>query len=304
MPASPSPIGIIGAGAVAQAVGRLLQTRGEPVVALASRTTASAEKAAAFVGSSVQPVRYTEVQRLATRVIIAVADEGIAPVAEALAAAEMAGIVLHTSGASGLAPLAPLRQAGVACGVLHPLQTVVSPEQGVRQLDGVAFGTAGDPEAVDWAEAIVGHLNGTVLPLAADHLALYHAGAVMASNALVAVIDAALVLMRQAGIERRLALRAIGPLSRASVENTLQLGPGAALTGPIARGNTDTVGAHLAAVDRAPASTANLYRATARHLLSVARERELPPATIRTLTQMIDRRDTEDHYAREKGSNH
>ena len=303
MPGS-HPIGIVGAGAVAQALGRLLQTRGEPIVALASRTPASAEQAAAFVGSSVQAVRYSEIPRLTTRVIIAIADEGIAPVAKALAAAELTGIVLHTSGASGFAPLAPLRQVGVACGVLHPLQTVVSPEQGVSQLDGVAFGTAGDPEAVDWAGAIVRLLNGTLLPVAADHLASYHAGAVMASNALVAAIDAALVLMHQAGIEEQLALRAIGPLSRTSVENTLRLGPETALTGPIARGDTATVAAHLAAVDRAPASTAALYRATARHLLSVARDRALPPATARTLTQMIERRDTEDHHAREEGSNY
>ena len=261
-------------------------------------------KAAGFVGSSVRAVRYSEIPRLTTRVIIAVADEGIAPVAAALAAAEMTGLVLHTSGASGLVPLASLRQAGVACGILHPLQTVVSPEQGVRQLEGVAFGTAGDREAVDWAEAIVGRLNGTVLRLAADRLASYHAGAVMASNALVAAIDAAVVLMNQAGVETQLALRAIGPLSRASVENTLRLGPETALTGPIARGDTATVAAHLAAVDRASATTSALYRATARHLLSVAGGRELPPATVRALTHMIDRRDTEDHHASEKGSNH
>ena len=304
MQESPRPMAIIGAGTVAQALGRCLHTHREPVIALASRTQASAERAAAFVGSSVQAVTCSAIPRLTNRVIIAVADEGIAPVAKALAAAEMTGIVLHTSGASGLAPLAALREAGVACGVLHPLQTVVSPEHGASQFDGVAFGVAGDREAVDWAEAIVAILNGDVLRLSADNLPSYHAGAVMASNALIAAIDAALVLMRQAGVEPERALRAIGPLSRASVENTLRLGPQAALTGPVVRGDTATVAAHVAAVDRAPTSVAALYRATAQHLLSLAREQELPPTTLRALAQMLECRHVEDHDAREEGSNH
>ena len=304
MQESPSPIGIIGAGPVAQALGRCLHTHGEPVIALASRTQASAERAAPFVGPSVQAVRCSAIPRLTNRVIIAVADEGIAPVAKALAAAEMTGFVLHTSGASGLAPLAPLREAGVACGVLHPLQTVVPPEHGVSQFDGVAFAVAGDREAVDWAEAIVTILNGDVLRLSPDNLPAYHAGAVMASNALTAAIDAALVLMRQAGVEPEQALRAIGPLSRASVENTLRLGPQTALTGPVVRGDIATVAAHVAAVDRAPTSVAALYRATARHLLSLAQERELPPTTLRALAQMLECRHVEDHDAREDGSNH
>ena len=62
--------------------------------------------------------------------------------------------------------------------------------------------------------------------------------------------------------------------------------------------------AHVAAVDRAPASVAVLYRATARHLLSLARERELPPTTLRALAQMLECPHVEDHDAREEGSNH
>ena len=75
---------------------------------------------------------------------------------------------------------------------------------GASQFDGVTFGVAGDREAVDWAAAIVAILNGDVLRLSADNLPSYHAGAVMASNALTAAIDAALVLMRQAGVEPEL----------------------------------------------------------------------------------------------------
>ena len=85
----------------------------------------------------------------------------------------------------------------------------------------------------------------------------------MAGNALTAAIDAALALLTQAGIERDAALRARGPLCRASIANALRLGPADALTGPVRRGDTGTVAAHLAAVDRAPDSVEALYRATA-----------------------------------------
>ncbi len=283
-----APIGIVGAGAVATALGRRLHAAGAPVVALASRSVATARRAAADIDPSVQVVSCSALPRHAQRIIVAVTDGGIGPVAATLAAAGMRGILLHTSGAGGLAPCEPLRAAGAACGVLHPLQTIVRRERGAGSLRGAAFGVAGDGRAVEWARALVGQLGGDVLELHAGDLAAYHAGAVMASNALTAAIDAALALLTQAGIERDAALRALGPLCRASVENALRLGPAGALTGPVVRGDTGTVAAHLAAVDRAPDSVAALYRATARHLLSLARERPLPPAAARSLARLLE----------------
>lgn len=288
MPNVSAPIGIVGAGAVATALGCRLHAAGAPVVALASRTLPAARRAAAAIDASVQVVSCAALPRHAQRIIVAVTDGGIGPVAATLAAAGMRGIVLHTSGAGGLAPCAPLRAAGVACGVLHPLQTVMRRERGAGSLRGAAFGVAGDGPAVEWARTLVGQLGGVVLELHAGDLAAYHAGAVMASNALTAAIDAALALLTQAGIERDPALRALGPLCRASVENALRLGPVGALTGPVARGDTVTVAAHLTAVDRAPDSVAALYRATARHLLSLARERELPPAAARSIARLLE----------------
>ena len=115
-------------------------------------------------------------------------------------------MVFHTSGAAGPDALAPLQAVGVACGMLHPLQTIMTPEQGVQSLVGITFGVAGDPPAVEWAAQLTRQLEGQVLEVDADRLSYYHAGAVMASNALVGVVDAALALMAKAGIDRREAL--------------------------------------------------------------------------------------------------
>ena len=286
----PEPVGIVGAGAVAQALGRELHAAGVPVAAVASRTPASASRAAAAIDAGVRAVPLGAIPGVARRVIIAVADAGIGSVAAALADAGMRGVVVHTSGASGLAPCAPLRSAGVACGVLHPLQTIVPPEQGGSRLRGASFGVAGDEPATAWAASVAERLGGTVLRLAEDDLPAYHAGAVLASNALAAAIDAATVLMAQAGVSRHAALEAIGPLCRASVDNALRLGPAAALTGPVVRGDTDTVAAHLAAIQHAPAGAAELYRTATRHLLVLARERQAPPTPValESLARLLD----------------
>jgi predicted short-subunit dehydrogenase-like oxidoreductase (DUF2520 family) len=80
--------------------------------------------------------------------------------------------------------------------------------------------------------------------------------AVMASNYLTAPIATAVMLMREAGIEEAAARKALEPLARTSIEDTFRLGPAAALTGPMARGDPETVRAHLAALaKRAPGGT-------------------------------------------------
>src|SRR5262245_39581991 len=120
----PAPIGIVGAGAVAQALGRCLHGCGQPVFGVASRSREHAEAAARFIGAGVRAVDVSELPANVSRVLVAVRDEGIQPVAELLARSGMSGgIALHTCGAAGSDALKPLQNAGVACGVLHPLQT-------------------------------------------------------------------------------------------------------------------------------------------------------------------------------------
>lgn len=286
---SQPPVAIVGSGAVAQALGRLLHTRGAPVVALASRNPASAERAATFVGPSVRAVPCAEIPRLATRVLIAISDDGIASVAEALARAGMrSGVALHTCGARGPEALAALQANGVACGVLHPLQTIVDGEQGVARLQGISFGLSGDRLALEWAEEIVALLGGQSLHPGPGQLGAYHAGAVLASNGIVAILDAAVILMAGAGIEPEAALRAVAPLARTSLENVLSRGPEAALTGPIVRGDTGTVATHTETLANAPATVAALYRAVGRRLLELARKRGLPEARTRAIESLLE----------------
>lgn len=288
VPAPSGPIGIAGGGRVAQALGRLLRERGEPVVAVASRNPAHAEAAAAFIGGSVEAASYARLPKLATRSLIAVSDDAVEQVAAVLAGAGMSrGAALHTCGALGPEVLAPLAAAGVSCATLHPLQTIATAEQGLTALPGVAFAIDGSGPALVWASSIATLLGGQTLRIPPGKRPLYHAAAVMASNYAVGLVDAAAILMGAVGVEQDAALRAIGPLVAASFRNALALGPCEALTGPIERGDTATVSAHLEALTTAPASVREFYRAAGLHVLELARKRGLPEANARAVERLL-----------------
>ncbi len=118
----------------------------------------------------------------------------------------------------------------------------------------------------------------------------------MASNYLAVLIDAAVILMREAGIEQEQALRALAPLIRASVGNALTVGPVQALTGPVERGDSGTVAAHLHALAEAsesvPESVNVLYRAAGLHAIDMARRKT--PGTDRQKMERLLRKETND----------
>lgn len=241
-----SSIGIVGAGRVAQALGRILNQSGKPVVAIAGRNPERTARAAEFISPITTPSTIEELPRHASNVLIAVSDVAVEPVAALLAQSGFhRGVALHTCGAKGPAALAVLADSGVSCGALHPIQSFASPEHGVANLRGSSFAVDGDAEALEWASAIVTLLGGRSLRIRPEDRSLYHAAAVMASNYIGALIHASVTTLEAVGITRHAAMIAISPLAKASVDNSLRLGPVEALTGPIERGNTATVMAHL-----------------------------------------------------------
>jgi predicted short-subunit dehydrogenase-like oxidoreductase (DUF2520 family) len=268
------PIGIAGAGRLGQALGRLLHLRGQPIAAIAGRDPTRTRAAANFIDMDVHPVSYADLPSHASRILICVPDDALPGVACTLAAApERISVVLHTCGSRGPDALAALADREASCATLHPLQTIATPVQGVADLPGSSFGITGSGEGEDWALEIVRLLDGHPLTIAPGSRPLYHAAAVMASNYIVTTIDAAVTLMGLAGVAPEPALQALGPLVRASVENSLTLGPSPALTGPIERGDDQTVAAHLRALDNAPESVRQLYRQAGLHAIEIARRK-------------------------------
>jgi predicted short-subunit dehydrogenase-like oxidoreductase (DUF2520 family) len=155
-------------------------------------------------------------------------------------------VALHLSGELSTDALAPLYHRGYAIGSMHPLMAVADPWLAGDRLVGAAFAMTGDPVANTAARRLVSALGGVPLTIAATQRPLYHAAAVVASNYLVALTGAAVRMLVEAGVDDEDAVRALLPLLRGTLDNIQQLGVRAAVTGPIARGDVDTVRLHLA----------------------------------------------------------
>jgi predicted short-subunit dehydrogenase-like oxidoreductase (DUF2520 family) len=269
---------IAGTGAVAKTFADFFAASGEPVI-LISRNPA--QSIAGF-----RTVTYENLPTNISQVLIAVPDQAITAVAERLVPAKPQ-FALHTSGNVGAEVLYPLSDHGTSCGAMHPLQTLAGNPDDLSALRGAAFAISGDKSAVAWAQRIVHAIGGEPLQISAERRPLYHAAAVMASNYVTALMDTSESLFTEAGLPAETARRILSPLLRKAVENTLARGPVAALTGPIARGDCNTVASHLKALSSVPESIQQLYRAAGLRTLDIAERKGLPGETARQLHALL-----------------
>jgi predicted short-subunit dehydrogenase-like oxidoreductase (DUF2520 family) len=170
--------------------------------------------------------------------VIATPDSHIEPTAERLApVSPRIGAAVHMSGFKSIEALAPFGRLGIATGSFHPLQSLSDPETGARSLAGAWAGlTATEPLFGTLTELAVS-LEMIPFRLRDADKPLYHAAAAAASNYVIAALDLAGALVASASVP----FEALVPLVRTAVDNAFSLGPKAALTGPIARGDWDTV---------------------------------------------------------------
>jgi predicted short-subunit dehydrogenase-like oxidoreductase (DUF2520 family) len=251
---APLRVGIIGAGAVGNALLAALGARGAAAglraVVVASRTFTHARAAAARVEGC---EALDSLDALAARcdlVFIATSDDAIQPVAEAVAW-RRGQAVAHLSGAQGVAPLAAAAARGALVAALHPLMTFPRALRGAPAAQ-ILSRLAGASWALECANAtlaarltrFIAALEGHVITLTDQDRAPYHLSGVLASNYLVTLLGAATDLWAGWGVGREDALRALLPLARATIENLEAVGLPAALTGPIARGDVGAVRIH------------------------------------------------------------
>jgi predicted short-subunit dehydrogenase-like oxidoreductase (DUF2520 family) len=256
---------IVGAGRAGRSLARALRAGGVEVAGLHGRNADPAEGITAgpppkSLGS-------------ATCVLVTVRDAQLEGALETLTTAAIApaAIVLHASGSADPSGLGALRRAGHACGTFHPLVALSDPEHAPQTLRGAWIGIDGDPEARTVSERLAAAVAANVLYIPLGEKARYHAAAVFASNFPTVLMCLAEELLREVGIAPDVARRALHPLFASAVEN-LRGGSGAgALTGPIVRGDADTIARHLDAL-RAHPDTLDAYRALSRAALRWVRE--------------------------------
>jgi predicted short-subunit dehydrogenase-like oxidoreductase (DUF2520 family) len=212
-------------------------------------------------------------------VILAVRDDVIKPLAASLAQARAIGerhVVLHLSGVQGQEALGALVSSRAALGSLHPLQTIAEPERAPTRLKGAWAAVEGMPRAVETAERLAKDMGMRPFRIATKAKAIYHAGAVFASNYLVVVEAVAQRLLRHAGLSDADAWAALRPLVEGTIENLSRAEPKSALTGPVARGDLATIARHLESL---AVDDAKLYRALGRAALELAQKRGMDEGT-------------------------
>ena len=206
----------------------------------------------------------------AEAVLLTVPDAEIAAAAELIAAAvpplRFAG---HTSGATPLSALDACAARGASTFSIHPLQTVPDAE---TDLTGTPSAVAGsDAAALTLATDLAQRLGLRPFAVAEANRAAYHAAAVIASNFLVTLEESAAALLSRAGVEKPREL--LAPLVLRTAANWSERG-GAALTGPIARGDQETIERHRAALAELAPEMLAAYDALAERTAAIAGERE------------------------------
>ena len=262
-------LGFIGAGRVGGALAIALASAGYPVAAVASRSIASARALAERVAGAQPFESSAEVVARADIVFITTPDDAIRSTVAGLHWCAGSAVV-HTSGVESREILDSAYEAGADTGSLHPLQTFANREQSLSNLPGSVFAVEAEEPLRGVLLAMVGALHGTPIELRAEDKALYHASAVLASNYAVTLMKLASDLWLRLGWEREASVRALLPLLRGAVNNLETLGVPQALTGPVSRGDVETVRRHLDALTASAAHVLPAYRELALQTIPAA----------------------------------
>ncbi len=276
-------VSIIGCGRSGRALGRRLREAKHEVIAVTCRTPERAAAAAAFVGARTGTADLKEATEEAELVLICVPDDAIREVSARL---QLRGdaVVAHVSGVHSADILKPHRKRGA----VHPMVSFADPERAAREFAGTFCAVDGTAEAVSDLEEVVRSMGGIPLKVRSDCKALYHAGAVFASNYVVAAFGAALRLLREAGVPREEAQRALSALTTGTAKNLASVGVPDALTGPVERGDVETIRTHMEALSTRAPDLVELYTELARATIEVAVEKgSIDRAAVGRLTEAL-----------------
>jgi len=243
-------IGLIGAGVVGSALASWLQDSGYEITAIASRSHSSAQRLATRVGS-----RAVEIEDVATGcqlLFITTPDQAIAQVCDQIAGFgfDSCQAVFHLSGALSSQILVPAKEAGLGVASMHPIGSFANIQQARKSLPHSWYTIEGNPRGRELAAELLTRLGAKFRQIQPQQKPLYHTAAVFASNYLVSLLSVAEELWQQLGLEPS---EGLWELAGGTLANIHRLGTAQSLTGPIQRGDLDTVALHLEVLAAKPA---------------------------------------------------
>jgi predicted short-subunit dehydrogenase-like oxidoreductase (DUF2520 family) len=284
MAAKPT-IAIVGPGRLGTALTVELNRAGYTISEIVSRNRPGSRQTARQLARKVGAHASTDdVAHLDADVVwFCVPDREIASAASQLASVFdwKSKTVFHSSGALASDELNLLQRRGAAAASLHPLMTFVSGS--IPSLKGVPFAVEGDAMALRVARRIVRDLDGEAFTIRKQHKAAYHAWGAFASPLLVATLVTAERVARSAGLSAVQARKRMLPIVKQTIANYGALGPPGAFSGPIVRGDAETVRKHLRVLTKVPEAR-DVYLALARAAL-----RHLPARNRKEIEKVLER---------------
>lgn len=261
-------LGIVGTGRVARVLAAALAPCSAAPPLLWGRNPARVDEALQGNGGAVAAADLVALTSACDLIAIAVADDAIPLVTEAMASASLnhRPFIFHVSGSSGTAPLSGLQRGGALTAAIHPAMTFTGDTVvELERLPTAHFAVTGSsPAAITQGLALVQAIGATAVEISEAQRPLYHAALCHAANHLVTLIAGASEALATAGAPDPGAF--LAPLARAALENSLARGM-SALSGPILRGDASTVASHLRAIERDTPSLLQPYSAMARATL-------------------------------------
>ncbi len=281
-------IGVIGAGRVGAVLAAALRRAGHEIVAAAGESDASRHRIADLL-PGVPTEKPTAVARACDVLLLTVPDDMLANVVAMLSASGAihdGQHVVHTSGRHGLAVLGPAAAVGAVPVAVHPAMTFTGTAVDLTRLPGCVFGvTAGDADRA-FTEGLVGDLGGTAMWVSEEKRTAYHAALAHGANHLVTLVAQAMELLDAAGADDPAGT--LRPLLTAALDNALGQGD-AALTGPIVRGDVETVRGHVTELRATAPHTLPSYVALAQATLDrVVTDGRLLPIRAAKLRSVLD----------------
>lgn len=285
--------GIIGAGRVGCSLGIALKHKGFSPMGVYSKSYSSSE----FLSKALNvPGRndFLTAIELADVIFITVNDSDIRKVSEYIAYEIPHELVkgktfIHCSGVATSEELQALAEQDTVVASLHPLQTFPNKETGWVNFDNIYFSFEGDKRAIPTARQIVDGFDSRMIFLSKEDKALYHAAACILSNYTVTLANLASDIFDAIGIKKEEGIRAMMPLLKTTVDNIYKYGAIQAITGPISRGDTETVKKHLDGFGKKGVPIGQVYKQLGKRTVRIAYEKGvIDDAATLEMTQLLD----------------
>jgi predicted short-subunit dehydrogenase-like oxidoreductase (DUF2520 family) len=280
----------IGAGNVAFHLSHALSEKGYRISGIFSKKKSSAKRLASSFRAN-YAIHFDDSITDSDLLFITTPDGEIEKVAKDLCKAKVIRrnhLLIHTSGLLGVESLTSVEKFGAIPLSMHPAYSFSSRSYKKNELKGVWFVLEGTQRAISEGKKITRVLGGKTLVLRKGRKHLYHLALVFASNLFVGIEDISLTLLEKCGIKKRDGLEVIRPLVGVTEKNIWKKGTEKALTGPIERGDIETIEGHLKSLSHHARSYKKVYMDLSRHLLKLVESKgEVDKKTLRKLREIL-----------------